>query len=245
MCPLVLFSHHTLTIVSSLSTKKKKELQEEEWLCGFWFLLPHHQLPSALGCVLDSSARWLCRSAWHRAERKIGGWLVWSESQKPHRRNKRRNVRRNTHRETRASRIEDPLSAREQLPVRFERFDLADIRPFVLASFLVFLFCCYSLIRPSVTEQCRVHWFIISHWLPDLAGKFLWKKETKIKPPKKTYQSSGGDLIDRNYQFISSVCSSVAVGVTLFRLRSFYSCVILVAGEYLFTSGERAINRAG
>lgn len=72
--------------------KKKKELQEEEWLCGFWFLLPHHQLPSALGCVLDSSARWLCRSAWHRAERKIGGWLVWSESQKPHRRNKRRNV---------------------------------------------------------------------------------------------------------------------------------------------------------
>ncbi len=51
--------------------------------------------------------------------------------------------------------------------------------------FSCFLFCCYSLIRPSVTEQCRVHWFIISHWLPDLAGKFLWKKETRIKTPKK------------------------------------------------------------
>lgn len=96
--------------------------------------------------------------------------------------------------------------------------------------FFVLLLLSYPTERDRAVSSSLIHHFSL---IARLGRKIFVEKGNK-NIQKKTYQSSGGDLIDRNYQFISSVCSSVAVGVTLFRLRSFYSCVILVAGEYLF-----------
>lgn len=183
--------------------KERKVQEEKEWLCGFRFLLS--------SSIFDPTSVFL-----FLRNQTLDGSVIQRHIAKG---------QMYTHTQTRSEGllVEDPLSTREQLPVRFSSPWPTNGRPFVLLVSIPFCWCSSSLCYPDERDRavavcCRVHWFIFifcfPHWLPNFREKNTLK-----------HWISRVDLIDdHNYQFefwfcrVSNFfCSSVAVGFVRFR----------------------------